>query len=127
MIQCAVKHTAELVIVTRDSDYGLTYDGKSFINDHLKQEFGERVSNKRTLSLYSRLSEALKHFAVPVTEAEAKEEERVASLQPQPTATSATANLARLWSSRMEEPDFYARVLELLADSGLAKGKESGQ
>ncbi len=53
---------AELVIVSRDSDYGATFDNKAYINDHLRQEFSERVSKKRSLLLYSRLSEALKHF-----------------------------------------------------------------
>lgn len=67
MIYCANKHNAELVIVSRDSDYGLLFENRAYINDHLKQEFGERVSNKRELLLYTRLSEALKHFAVPVT------------------------------------------------------------
>lgn len=40
---------------------------KAFVNDHLKQEFAERVSKKRKLLLYPRLSEALKHFHVPVS------------------------------------------------------------
>lgn len=75
MVQCAVDMKAELVIVSRDSDYGLLLDGASYINDHLRQEFSERVSNKRDLLLYARLSEALKHFKVPVTDAEAKAEE----------------------------------------------------
>lgn len=75
MIHCAVSNRAELVIVSRDSDYGVTYENKSYINDHLSQEFSERVSRKRKLLLYGKLSDALKHFAVPVTSDEEKEEE----------------------------------------------------
>jgi hypothetical protein len=67
MIRCANEQNAELVIVTRDSDYGATFEGRSYINDHLKQEFAERVSKKRKLLLYAKLSDALKHFEVPVT------------------------------------------------------------
>lgn len=67
MIHCATEQNAELVIVTRDSDYGITFENKSYINDHLKQEFSERVSKKRKILLYSKLSDALKHFEVPVT------------------------------------------------------------
>jgi hypothetical protein len=67
MIHCAKAGKAELVIVTRDSDYGVTFENKLYVNDHLKQEFAERVSKRRKLLLYSKLSEALKHFEVPVT------------------------------------------------------------
>jgi hypothetical protein len=78
MIECATAHTAELVIVSRDSDYGVMHDKISYINDHLRQEFSDRVSRKRKLLLYTRLSEALEHFNVEVTEAERKEEEHIA-------------------------------------------------
>jgi len=57
MVVCATERTAGLVIVTRDSDYGVTLDKESFINDALRQEFSERVSRKRDLHLCSRLSD----------------------------------------------------------------------
>jgi hypothetical protein len=77
MVHCATERNAELVIVSRDSDYGATYENKSYINDHLRQEFSERVSKKRSLLLYSRLSEALKHFSVKVTPAEERAESEI--------------------------------------------------
>jgi hypothetical protein len=70
MIHCANSSNAELVIVTRDSDYGVHFENRAYINDHLKQEFSERVSKKRKVLLYSKLSDALKHFEVPVTQQE---------------------------------------------------------
>lgn len=70
MIKCANDQKAELVIVSRDADYGITFENRSYINDHLKQEFSERVSRKRKILLYTRLSDALKHFSVAVTAAE---------------------------------------------------------
>lgn len=72
MIECATRRKAGLVIVSRDSDYGATIDGVSYINDHLRQEFSERVSRTRKLALYSRLSDALKRFNIEVS---AQEEE----------------------------------------------------
>lgn len=79
MIHCANKNNAELVIVSRDQDYGLEIEKTVYINDHLKQEFSERVSKKRKLLLYNRLSEGLKHFEIPVTaEEEAVETEIIA-------------------------------------------------
>lgn len=82
MIHCAKLQNAELVIVTRDSDYGITYEGRSYLNDHLRQEFSERVSKKRELLLYGRLSDALKHFAVPVTQKEEIAETEIVEAQP---------------------------------------------
>jgi hypothetical protein len=74
MIDCAISKDAELVIVSRDADYGSTYDKKSYINDHLRQEFSNRVSQKRKLLLYTRLSDALKQFKVTVTAEQVKAE-----------------------------------------------------
>ena len=82
MIECARANNAELVIVTRDSDYGIHHEGRSYINDHLKQEFTERVSKKREILLYSRLSEALKHFSVPITPKEEVAETEIVESQP---------------------------------------------
>lgn len=66
------------MIVSRDSDYGSSLKGETFLNDWLGQEFKLRVSRKRKIRLYTKLSEALKLFAVSVTEKEVKEEEAVA-------------------------------------------------
>ena len=79
MIHCANASNAELVIVTRDSDYGVHFENKAYINDHLKQEFAERVSKKRKLLLYARLWDALKHFEVPVTRQEEEAEAEILS------------------------------------------------
>lgn len=77
MIDCAKAKDGELVIVSRDADYGCTYDGKSYINDHLWHEFSARVSRKRNLLLYTKLSDALKHFNVTVTEAQVNAEKQL--------------------------------------------------
>jgi PIN domain len=77
MIDCAKAKDGELVIVSRDADYGSTYDGKSYINDHLWHEFSARVSRKRDLLLYAKLSDALKHFNVAVTPAQVNAERQL--------------------------------------------------
>lgn len=83
MVHCATEKKAGLVIVTRDSDYGVTVDEKSYINDHLRQEFSERVSRKRSLLLFSRLSDALRLFAVDVSPQEvAAEKDLVSNTRP---------------------------------------------
>jgi predicted nucleic acid-binding protein len=74
IVYCAEKQRAEVHIVSRDSDYGALFEDTAFINDHLLQEFKDRVSRKRKIQLHTRLSEALKHFKIPVTPEEEKEE-----------------------------------------------------
>jgi len=79
MVHCATQQGAGLVIVTRDADYGMVVDDISYINDHLRQEFSDRVSRKRKLLLFSRLSDALKLFEVPVSLQEEEAEKEIVS------------------------------------------------
>ena len=44
IVECANACQAEIHIVSRDTDYGITLEEKSYLNDHLRQEFKERVS-----------------------------------------------------------------------------------
>jgi hypothetical protein len=77
MIHCAKERTSGLVIVTRDTDYGVSYDNHSYINDHLRQEFSERVSQKRDLLLCATLSDALKLFSIEISKQEEVAEKEV--------------------------------------------------
>lgn len=97
MIHCANSENAELVIVSRDSDFGTVFDNKVYVNDHLKQEFSDRVSKKRKLLLYTRLSDALKHFSIPVTEKEVQAEIEIVEAKAVPAAPTSTEDrVARL-------------------------------
>lgn len=104
MIECALRNDAELVIVSRDADYGAVFENRSYINDHLQQEFSERVSRKRKVLLYTKLSDALKHFAVPVTAAEVKEEEEMLKAIPKAPA-EAPASDKKTFEDLMRELD----------------------
>jgi len=90
LVRCAIKHGAEIHIASRDSDFGVTFEGRSYFNDHLLQEFRERVSKKRGVFLHSRLSEALKKFSVKVTPEEETEEEAIISEAKTPMARVST-------------------------------------
>lgn len=75
IIQCAINSGKDIVIVSRDGDYGASYKDKWYINDWLLQEFKQRVSQKRKILLTGKLSEALKIVHATVTaEMEAAEE-----------------------------------------------------
>ena len=49
VIHCAQKAKSSVIIVSRDSDYGVLDGGKVYLNDHLRQEFSERVSSQKKL------------------------------------------------------------------------------
>jgi hypothetical protein len=75
IIKCSSDTGKHVVIVTRDSDYGVIHNNSSYLNDWLKQEFSERVSKKRKIILTDKLSYGLKLVHSPVTKDMEKEEE----------------------------------------------------
>lgn len=75
IVKCCQESGKHVVIVTRDTDYGAIYNGSSYLNDWLKQEFSERVSKKRKIILTDRLSVGLKTVHAAVTK-EMEEEEK---------------------------------------------------
>jgi hypothetical protein len=77
IVKCSADSGKHVVIVTRDTDYGAIYDGKSYLNDWLKQEFSERVSKKRKIILTDKLSTGLKIVHAAVTKEMEDEEEKL--------------------------------------------------
>jgi len=76
IIQCAIESGKHVVIVTRDKDFGAIYEGQSYLNDWLRQEFSARVSKKRKIILTDRLSYGLKVVHAAVTQEMEEEEAR---------------------------------------------------
>jgi hypothetical protein len=69
IIHCAKASGKDVVIATRDSDYGVAFD-EPVLLDWLTEEFKSRVSRKRKLALTDRLSEAFKRASIRVTKQE---------------------------------------------------------
>lgn len=67
IISCAKQANDDVIIVSRDKDYGTFYQKSSYINDWLKQEFKERVNRQKNVKLTNKLSEALEALNVKVT------------------------------------------------------------
>ena len=79
IVACAAEDKRDIVIVSRDADYGVTFGNESYINDWLLREFKQRVSKKGRVVLTGKLSEALKYLDQPVTaQEEAGEAELIA-------------------------------------------------
>ncbi len=77
IIQCAIDSAKDIVIVTRDNDYGVTYKDESYLNDWLKQEFKQRVSQRRKILLTQKLSVGLKIVHAAVTDEMEKAEQQL--------------------------------------------------
>ena len=75
IVKCSAATGKHVVIVTRDTDYGVIHDGSSYLNDWLKQEFSERVSKQRKIILTEKLSQGLKLVHAAVTRDMEREEE----------------------------------------------------
>lgn len=77
IIKCAIDTSKDIVIVSRDNDYGISYNNKMILNDWLRQEFKCRVSQKRQIYITSSLAEAFKIIKIDVTKEMIKEENEV--------------------------------------------------
>lgn len=80
IIKCAETTKKHIIIVTRDTDFGATHENDSYLNDWLKQEFRQRISQQRKLILTDKLSKAFKLVEIPVTQEMIDEEENVIKL-----------------------------------------------
>lgn len=84
IIDCASRTDKHIIIVTRDSDYGVIHGDKSFLNDWLQIEFRERISQKRKIILTDRLSKAFKLVQIPVSQEMIDEEQKIIKEIPKP-------------------------------------------
>ncbi len=56
IVECSIKTEKDIILVSRDGDYGKKYENKSYLNDWLLHEFKNRT--KKNIVLTSDLSEA---------------------------------------------------------------------
>ncbi|MBA7569050.1 hypothetical protein ES708_10787 [subsurface metagenome] len=75
IIHCAKTEKKDVIIVSRDFDYGRVIGKDAYINDWLLQEFRERVRKK--VMLMSKITDALRTASVEVPEEQDKEESAI--------------------------------------------------
>lgn len=75
IIHCAQNTEKDIILVTRDTDYGVNYNGDMILNDWLSQEFKQRISRKRKIVITDRLTSAFKMISVTITRQEEQEED----------------------------------------------------
>jgi len=77
IIDCASRTTKNVILVSRDTDFGINYDDDCYLNDWLQIEFKERISKRRKIILTDQLSRAFELAAIPVTPEMISEEKEV--------------------------------------------------
>jgi hypothetical protein len=70
IVHCGTTMSGDIIIVSRDGDYGAELKSQYFLNDELRHEYSERVGKRRKLIYTRRLSEALKQLNVSVSKKE---------------------------------------------------------
>lgn len=81
IIHCApnAAQSPNILIVSRDGDYGVTQGSTSALNDWLKWEFKSRVKGRRKIELTTKLTDALRKMDEQVTANDLEVESRVLS------------------------------------------------
>jgi len=93
IIHCAKNKNQDVVIVSRDTDYGCRHGGAMLINDWLAQEFKERVNRRKKVVLTDKLTEGFKLADISVKKKEVEDENEFLN------------TLARMRISTREEED----------------------
>lgn len=75
IVKCAVSQNRDVVIASRDSDYGLVEGRNAHINDWLLHEFETRVGGGRRLTLANGLSGGLNAIGVDVSKKQSEAEQ----------------------------------------------------
>lgn len=76
IVRCAnnCPEKRNILLISRDSDYGFLQGNEGYLNDWLVKEFKERVSKHRKVELSPRLTVALKRLNEQVTKVDEREE-----------------------------------------------------
>jgi hypothetical protein len=87
IVRCAQKSDDlhNILIVSRDGDFGVVYNNKVILNDWLYREFKERVSKKRSIELTQKLTFALERLNEQVSPADVEEEKKLLLKSEPPT------------------------------------------
>ena len=79
LVYCAKDKNQDVVIVSRDTDYGCRFGGEMIINDWLAQEFKDRVNIRRKVTLTDKLMEGFKLAKISVKKKEVDDEKKLLS------------------------------------------------
>lgn len=117
VIHCAQESGKDIVIVSRDSDYGISLNDEYILNDWLNIEYSERVSRKRKIVLTDRLAHAFKLTSIRVTKKEEEEEKEL--LEEISASLSSVIDIP----TRKTSSNIFSDFFKLIEEIESAKGK----
>ncbi len=79
VVYCAKEKNQDVVIVSRDTDYGCRFGNDMIINDWLAQEFKDRVNIRKKIILTDKLMEGFKLANISVKKKEVDDEKELLS------------------------------------------------
>ncbi len=103
LIHCAKATNKNVIIVSRDSDYGYRYGKEPIINDWLLQEFKDRVSRKKKVILTNRLTHAFEIAKVTIKPREVSDENKL--INEMTDINKASASLSQILMQRLASID----------------------
>jgi hypothetical protein len=123
IIHCATqsRERHNIIIVSRDSDYGSLHKDESVLNDWLRREFKDRVSRQRKIILTQKLTEALKKLNERVVEADVREENRLIADVPTVSASTAAFRLPDFQIGDEETRKKFLDAMERLLKTPVGK------
>jgi hypothetical protein len=77
IVDCSIRTSKHIIIVTRDTDFGLRLNKELLLSDWLRQECKERVSRTRKIIITDKLAKAFELVKIPVTKEMKDEEENL--------------------------------------------------
>jgi predicted nucleic acid-binding protein len=81
LIYCAQQKNQDVVVVSRDSDYGCKLGDEPIINDWLSQEFKQRVNIRKKVTLTDKLMNGFKMANISVKKKEIEAEDKMLSIR----------------------------------------------
>jgi len=85
IVHCAAESKRNIVLVSRDQDYGQVLDDRPVLNDWLQTEFKERTGKKRKIVLTNRLTSAFQIVSIKATKEQISEEQSIPPDHADPT------------------------------------------
>lgn len=124
LVLCAKKTNSDIVIASRDSDYGVLQEKDSILNDWLTQEFKQRVGRNRKITLTPALTTAFKLANITVSKNEQKAESEFLNFDS--TSALAITNPSKQMNSVLSSYQL-GNFIELFKRIGTNINREDGQ
>lgn len=116
IVDCASRTDKHVIIVTRDSDFGISHSDNNYINDWLLIEFKERISQKRKIILTDKLNVAFKLVQIPVTQEMIEEENKIVESLPIALRLTEIQNHWKKFQEAFQTPE-WIQTMDKLKES----------